>query len=437
MTAEIAIMNKEAIALAADSAVTFIGGNGEKIFTSANKLFALSKYHPVGIMVYGNAIFMGVPWETIIKIYRKKLGYKQFDSLKEYADDFISFLDNDNQLFSESEKDIYIKESISAYFYLIKKIINEKVNSILENDERILIEKVKKIVSDVINDNYDSWIKAPVSSTLQEQHCKEVLKKYKDFIKEAIEEIFEKLPISTNSRKQLIEISGCLFSKFPKDIFKGDSSGVVIAGFGDKDIFPSIRSYIIEGIVINKLKYKEKDIIDINDKNNASIIPFAQSEMVETFMEGIDPFYRMSEESYLSELFNNYAKIVIDKITHYNDSEKQELKDNLVEIGQSLLKDHNEKMKKYIEEKHINPVAIVVSMLPKDELAAMAESLVNLTSFKRKVSMERETVGGPIDVAVISKGDGFIWIKRKHYFKPELNQHFFSNYYKEVLDEKE
>ena len=46
--------------------------------------------------------------------------------------------------------------------------------------------------------------------------------------------------------------------------------------------------------------------------------------------------------------------------------------------------------------------------------------------------MEEETVGGPIDVAVISKGDGFVWIKRKHYFDRELNQHFFANYYKEA-----
>jgi hypothetical protein len=61
----------------------------------------------------------------------------------------------------------------------------------------------------------------------------------------------------------------------------------------------------------------------------------------------------------------------------------------------------------------------------------MAESLVNLTSFKRRVTMDPETVGGPIDVAVISKGDGFIWIKRKHYFKPDLNHQFFSNYFKE------
>ena len=65
-----------------------------------------------------------------------------------------------------------------------------------------------------------------------------------------------------------------------------------------------------------------------------------------------------------------------------------------------------------------------------DELAAMAESLVTLTSFKRRISMEKETVGGPVDVAVISKGDGFIWIKRKHYFDPRLNPGFIAKYYR-------
>jgi hypothetical protein len=39
-----------------------------------------------------------------------------------------------------------------------------------------------------------------------------------------------------------------------------------------------------------------------------------------------------------------------------------------------------------------------------------------------------ETVGGPIDVAVISRGDGFIWIKRKQYFDPNLNPQFLKNY---------
>lgn len=72
----------------------------------------------------------------------------------------------------------------------------------------------------------------------------------------------------------------------------------------------------------------------------------------------------------------------------------------------------------------------IVAGLPKEELASMAEALVSLTSLRRKVSFGLETVGGPVDVAVISKGDGFIWIKRKHYFDPALNPQFIKNYFR-------
>lgn len=69
--------------------------------------------------------------------------------------------------------------------------------------------------------------------------------------------------------------------------------------------------------------------------------------------------------------------------------------------------------------------------LPKDELANLAESLVSLTSLQRRVSREIETVGGAIDVAVISKGDGFVWIKRKHYFSADRNLRFVNAYFSE------
>ena len=42
--------------------------------------------------------------------------------------------------------------------------------------------------------------------------------------------------------------------------------------------------------------------------------------------------------------------------------------------------------------------------------------------------MDRETVGGPIDVAVITKGDGFVWVKRKHYFEAEYNPRVIARY---------
>jgi hypothetical protein len=137
-------------------------------------------------------------------------------------------------------------------------------------------------------------------------------------------------------------------------------------------------------------------------------------------------------EGYLSEIFDKYPEIIVENIEKFNDNEKRLLKGKLKKVSSKIFKDYQKHVQTYRRENYVNPVTSVVSMLPKDELAAMAESLVNLTCFKRKVTMESETVGGPIDVAVISKGDGFIWIKRKHYFKPELNSQFFTNYYKEV-----
>jgi hypothetical protein len=74
MTAEIIVVNKNAIAMAADSAVTVGNPFGTpKIYNTVNKLFNLSKNAPVAIMVYGNAECLGLPWETMVKSYRKRL----------------------------------------------------------------------------------------------------------------------------------------------------------------------------------------------------------------------------------------------------------------------------------------------------------------------------------------------------------------------------
>ena len=90
MTAIVGVLNKHAVAIAADSAVTM--GNTHKVVNSANKIFTLSKFHPVAIMTYNNAAFMGVPWDIIIKEYRKGLRKRSFPKLEGYVSDFIDFL---------------------------------------------------------------------------------------------------------------------------------------------------------------------------------------------------------------------------------------------------------------------------------------------------------------------------------------------------------
>ena len=108
-------------------------------------------------------------------------------------------------------------------------------------------------------------------------------------------------------------------------------------------------------------------------------------------------------------------------------------RDNIRDGLRGILRSAEEQLQKvledYIESEQVAPVVDTVRALPKNELAEMAETLVNLTSFRQRMSPDAETVGGPVDVAVISKGDGFIWIKRKHYFQAELNHQFFNNYF--------
>jgi len=186
----------------------------------------------------------------------------------------------------------------------------------------------------------------------------------------------------------------------------------------------------------NKLIYKVNSFVKVGDgledKTEVSevIIPFAQRDMVTSFMEGITPEFANELGTYLENLFSLYPKEIVALIPNINDKEKRLLINKMKDAGNDLLTQLFQSLQQWRFTNSVQPVLNAVKFLPLDELASMAESLVNLTSFKRRISLDKETVGGPIDVAVISKGDGFIWINRKHYFDGKHNPQFYSNYYR-------
>ena len=92
-------------------------------------------------------------------------------------------------------------------------------------------------------------------------------------------------------------------------------------------------------------------------------------------------------------------------------------------------------VRRYIQKEHTSPLRLVIGMLSPEELGDLAETLVSAESLKERVTRPTESVSGPVDVAVISKGDGFIWIKRKHYFDPSLNLRFVAKRQQEVKEE--
>uniref|UniRef100_UPI001C2DE81F hypothetical protein n=1 Tax=Sphingomonas bacterium TaxID=1895847 RepID=UPI001C2DE81F len=92
MTAEIAILNRTAVALAADSIVTLAGPRSSKTYDSAEKIFQLSRYQPIGLMIYNNALFMNAPLEVVVRRYRETISTSGFTEIVQVWPDFERFL---------------------------------------------------------------------------------------------------------------------------------------------------------------------------------------------------------------------------------------------------------------------------------------------------------------------------------------------------------
>ncbi len=410
------------VALAADSAVTI---GAQKVYNTANKIFALSNFHPVAIMIYGNSNFMGVPWETIIKSFRSEIEDERLNTLVEYCEKFLEFVKEDERLVIDAAEDERVREVFNSFLLEVLSKISDLIANESDSPEPGESEVVKIIdmnmtlilealESEEYLKNYDETFK----NDFEERHKSNILEVLN-------ENIYVELPEQTV--EIIVKIALNLFSR---SVFY-ESSGVVITGYGEKELFPSLYEFEIAGSYCGRFMYSEKLPIIIastqDEKNNtttASIRPFAQKEMVYSFMEGIDPFLSKVLFDSLEDIFIQLPDMLqVAMKKQFSEDEQEQIR----KTGFNVIDEFENVLRKVINNRYVEPVMDIVEVLPKEELAAMADALVNLTSFKRKITKDTESVGGPTDVAVISKGDGLIWIKRKHYFKPELNHHFFKN----------
>lgn len=424
MTAEIAILNSTAVALAADSAsTTYTSEQKKKIYNSANKLFNLNKYHPIGIMVYNEANFMGMSWETIIKYYRSKREKNLSDTIKDELKSFIEFLENDFDIFTQKYREDYIMQRIQVFFDYISEIIDKEVEKEVKISKSVDENQIEQIVKKILNglsSNYNNS-KFWKQYTIDDKNL--FIENYRQKIKDLINNFFGKFQLCEELINQIIDLSALTFFKT-----EPRATGIVIAGFGLKEFNPSLQAMEVECLINNRLKYNI--INEIESIQGSSILPFARKEIAESFLYGIHPLLYETIYNGLSTMFKKFDDSLRKLPELLDVAEKDKIIKKISEMNNGNLKSLYDEISNIIKIKMTDPVVKSVMSLPKEELAAMAESLVYLTYMRMRISQEDETVGGAVDVAVISKGDGFIWIKRKHYFDSELNPHFFKNYFK-------
>ncbi|MCM3739321.1 hypothetical protein M3210_03460 [Oceanobacillus luteolus] len=417
MTAEVAVLNKHGIAMAADSAITSGREGIQKVYNTANKLFALSEKHSIGIMVYGAASFMEVPWEVIIKSYREVICDRTFNHLHDYMEDFLRFLNEDARFKNEEVEEIIVYRIFSDNLKRLVKEVEEKMASKEHMEEGVTSERVTNWLDACAGRMIQSYRKQRKwFIELEEAAFKE---RFSSVVNEVIDELI-RYDIPDELIEKLHELA---YEATVKDYFSVGSTGFVIGGYGDEEIFPQLLNYRLEGFVFGQLKYKklkDKKISYTTDKDDgtASITAFAQRDMVDSFIKGIEPNMEDVMFRIISSVIKNYHD-QIQKNLRIEFTEEEVTK--LQKMGKEVYDSMEIAVKEYQEKNYVEPLLGVVRSLPKEELADMAEALVSLTTFKRRVTRATESVGPPIDVAVITKGDGFVWKKRKSYIDPQIN----------------
>ena len=428
MTAIVGILNRNGAALAADSAATHTlsADNKKKITNHANKVFELSKYHPVGVAICANLAFMGLPWEDIFKLYRANLEKGSFAHLEDYVQNFMLFVSSSILPNFTNEQEGHLKLLLSNLKNDLIKIASDILIEQGVDEKAITNEQLFPVICDKLREYsvYYSTDKMTERTHLGDYS----LESLKAYAQQSIDSILSDLCADEHCPEDFKSMFTNTFYRtlLSKDHLYLSKTEIVFWGYGEDDLFPQCHSILVSAAIDGKVKWTDNCILSVSNAPNSSawIIPFAQTDVSNTVVCGVDQTLR--------DEFSRKAKEVLDKF-------KSDLTTKLEEVGAPEdfknaldafdIKPYAElfttDMNNYIDENYIGKLMNTVSYLMKEDLADMAESLVRMTCLKRHFTTDDETVGGPVDVAVVTKGDGFVWIKRKHYFSADINHHYF------------
>ena len=309
MTAIVGILNKRGIAIASDSAVTFTNAIQEvaiqnknekvisvkdKVVNSGDKMLRLKDNQPVAVMIVGNSLLTKLPWDVIVRWYRKQNDSSGFPKLEDYVQQFKVFVDSEI-IASHIKNDVVFKEKERTF--------------------------------------------------------------------------------------------------------------LVFAGYGEDEAYPSIYQYEVTGINKSKLQWQLSGSANISGEQESNIFTSGQSDIIDAIELGIQNerigVIRKRFQTLIEDLLTqNLLDSLIVKIDY--PTIRQEVADLIRESGKEHLRQHLKAIKQFDLQK----------------MACLAENLIKATELHRKITFRQEGVGGLIDLAVITREDGFQWLNRKSWYEP-------------------
>lgn len=427
MTAVVGLLNKRGIAIAADSAVTITRDRKVKIENSANKMLRMSDVNPISIMIVGSAAFHYTPWDIIVRRYRQKRGHQLFPTVQACIDDFFSYMLTEKIFFPEDAQKNFLQNLLDSFWdNVVCQVPDIEINQkeAVTNKRQILSAYRKRIYS---------GIKYFKTLAVLPSFKDYTIDQFKDYMGSMVDDLFQTktinldcpffdkddIPSNEYTKEIFSEIKDLFIEGFFSYVIYGyerANTQLIFSGYGHDEEYPvMIRAQVSHGFD-NRISYiiHPKDVHAISDTNPVAICPYAQVDIMEALLTGIDPdlYYNVLYKS--EKMFSEIAEQI--SSDYMMDDDSEEIDTILKRVKCSDLIRQFKQYGNGIRETERRQWLKALRNYSVQDMAHLAENLIAMTSFERHMTFSPEGVGGPIDLAVITKNDGFVWLNRKSWY---------------------
>lgn len=316
-------------------------------------------------MINGNMEFENIPIITIINEFKNKTDFSKLNTIEEIKDLLLSFVHN----------------------YSPTSDFEEYLSYIVDDFKDTLSLEIEE-------EGFDKMI-----STKKRKDIYPFIKKYSKFDSE-FNDIIPKNKDMEKYRKILWEI-------FSYDL-RYTGTGIIIAGHNINSPYPSFFELNIhcndeKKVIFEEIESKidfEETIIRIYAMNDEGYAFF--TGVNEEFIEYINKYIYETNAEILKKFKSTLEK---EKITS-----KEEILEVLINIMNEEYSDLN-MMINFFRFDVLDNTSKSIEFIPNNLLSTLADEIIRLTGIKQKISAEDENVSVNSHISLITKLNGFQWVK--------------------------
>jgi len=387
-------MNTSAIAMAADTAVSVSYQTGTKTYTRARKLLPLHKTQPVAVMVWDTPGYCALPWEVIVGEFRRE-NAEILPKLDDYVDAFFQFVDGQAvKWVTRNDEMALLGEVLNPEIQLLEEAWSARLHGPdRPSSEAAVVAVAAEVGRAFVGTTRQRYLPTNMCTGRETGELTFLDANVEKLLTKGAPDIWKHL--NRGLRAQLIELGRERILHIIGD--EPGSSGLVFAGYGKDELFAQARVWRVNGQLDSKNRRVLRNTFSISTAHPSLILPVAQEGVIHSFLKGLHP-----------EVNRLVSDIVDDLASQFAD-------------GVTLAREIKEQFDAAVS-KRGDEVARAVEFLPPDDLAMVAGGLIHMTALRNRATITADTVGGPIDLLLLSRADGIRWIELAEGFRPDRDE---------------